>query len=163
MSKQQSPTLPSMIQWTVPEFPQYNRGRWWYVWIGLTTFALLTYAVYSANFLFALIIFMVAIIVFLHSTKTPVQLSVTFDGRGLTIGDRHYLYRDLRSFWVVYDPPEVKTIHILFRSSVKPRLSLQLMEQNPVVIREFLKQFVEENLKEDDEPFTDTLSRFLKL
>ncbi|MBI4262130.1 hypothetical protein HY624_01235 [Candidatus Uhrbacteria bacterium] len=162
MSKKQ-PSLPSMIQWTVPEFPQYVRGQWWYVWVGVCTLVLLSYAVYTANFLFALIIFMGALIVFLHSTKTPSPLSVALDGRGLTIGDRQYPYRDLRSFWIVYDPPDVQAIHILFRSSVKPRLSLQLMDQNPVVIREFLRQFVEENLKEDDEPLTDTLSRFLRL
>lgn len=152
-----------LLEWTVPEFVVHERGLWWYLWAAVIAVAFLTYAVFTANFLFALIIFMAVLIIFLTRSRTPDTVTVRCDGRGLTVGHAQHSYSDLRSFWIVYEPPEVQTLHMLFRSSLRPRLVIQLGDQDPSLIRNFLKRYIEENLEHETEPLSDTLGRVLKL
>jgi hypothetical protein len=151
------------FDWQVDERPRYERGVLWYI----TTFAvgagLLIYSVIVANFLFALIIVMFALIMYLTNMRTPRQVDFRITDMGLMMGDNFYPYKDIRRYWFIYDPPAIKNLYIEFKSSLSPRLCITMEEMNPNLVREVLSQFIYEDFSEDEEPLSDFLARLLKI
>ncbi len=152
-----------VITWEIDESDRYRRGRAWYAIMILIGISLLIYAVASANFLFALLILMFALVIYLTSLKGPENQQVEISQDGIKVGEQFYPYRDVKRYWFVYDPPEVKNMYLDFKAVSRPLLSLPLMDQNPNQIRRVLGQYLPEDFEENEEPFMDFLGRILKL
>lgn len=151
-----------LIAWEFLERPRYQRGRLWYLLMLLAGVGLLIYAVYSANFLFALIVIMFALVIYVTTAIEPRSTRFAVTENGLEIGERIYSYRDIDRFWFYYDPP-IKSLYVHLRGTLAPRLKIDLVDQDPNAVREALNQFVPEDLEEVDEPLSDILSRLLKI
>ena len=67
-------------EWTIQEYENHSRGVWWYIIMISLGLVLVVYGVFTANFLFSLIIILFAIIMFLQSHNTPPQINfkITF-------------------------------------------------------------------------------------
>ncbi len=153
----------AVFEWTVPKYARHHRSKLWYVVAIVIGAVLLLTALRSGNFLFAVIIVMFAVIMVLNSLQEPEEMRVAFTERGLVWGEHYHPYIDIRVFWIVYQPPQIKNIYIEFKSITKPRLLVPLGEQDPVAIREFLKKVVREDTTRNDEPLSDYLGRVLKI
>lgn len=151
------------LRWKFPEFPRYKRGFVWYLVTVIVGAGLLLYALISGNFLFALIILMFALVIYMATVSEPsdVEISITEDGVG--IGQAFYPYREIKNFWFIYEPPTVRNLYIEFKSSMRPRLTVDLEEQNPNEVRRALSRYVPEDLTEEDEPLSDIIGRVFKL
>lgn len=152
-----------MIRWEIDESARNRRGRAWYVIMILTGGSLLIYAVASANFLFALLVLMFALVIYLTSLRRQETVTVEMSPDGITIAKDFYPYREIRRFWFVYEPPEVKNLYLDFKAVTKSLMTLPLIDQNPNQIRQLLGQYLPEDFNEDEEPFLDFLGRILKL
>lgn len=150
-------------RWQIPEYHQYERGRTWYIVMGLITMALITYALFTANFLFALLILLFAAIVFMSHIRPPLMLDFLITDKGVVINNKFYPHADLKSFWLIYEPPAVKNLYLEFQSRVRPPLSVHLDTQEPAIIRETLSKFIVEDGAKKEEPFSDLIWRMLKL
>ncbi len=150
-------------QWAMPETVQYERGRTWYIVMGIITLTLIAYALFTANFLFALMVMLFAAIIFMGHTRAPLMLNVAITEQGVAINNRLYRYPDLKSFWIIDEPPAVKNLYLEFQSSLRPPLSFHLDTQDCVQIRQTLGQFLAEDGEKKEESLTDVLSRLLKL
>jgi type IV secretory pathway VirB3-like protein len=151
------------LVWEVLERPKYERGRLWYLIAIAVAVGLLIYAVATANFLFALIIIMFALILYLSSVVDPRTVRVALTQAGVTVGERFHRYRDISRFWVVYQPPEVKTLYLDLKSGFNSCMPVHLGDVNPNQVRQILAHFVREDLDEDDEPVSDFIGRILKI
>ncbi len=149
--------------WEVPEYPKYERSRLWYLGALLLGALLLFFAFRSGNFLFAVIIVMFGIIIFLNTLREPSEFTFSLTERGMVWGKYYYPFIDIKNFWIVYQPPGVKNIYFEFKSVLHPRIQVPIYEQDPVVLREFLKKVVKEDATRQDEPLTDFLGRILKI
>ena|SRR3989338_4548441 len=154
---------PAFRSWFIPEYTQHERGRGWYAVAALVALGLIAWAIYSVNFLFAVLIVLTAIILLVRHSEMPAQLMVSIFEDGIQAGENFYAYRDLKSFWIIYEPPEVKTLYFDFKSAWRPRLPVPLAEENPVEVRRFLLKYLEEDLSRESEPTSDALSRLLRL
>lgn len=150
-------------QWEIPETAQYQRGRAWYVVMGLIALALIAYALLTANFLFALLILLLAAVIFMSHSRAPLTVKVAITEEGIWLNKKFYRYPDLRAFWIVEEPPLVKSLYLDFQSSVRPSLSVYLDTQEPAIIRETLSKFIAEDGAKKEEPFSDLIWRMLKL
>lgn len=153
----------TLLAWTFLEYTQYERSRSWFFWVGLIMAGLLVYSFFTVNFLFAVIIIMVALVMYLQSRRPPLDIRFEITEDGLKLGEKFYEYKTLKNFWLIYEPPEVKNLYLTFKSSIKPPLLIPLEKQNPLEIRKILLDFLEENLTQEEEPLGDLLSRRLKL
>ena len=153
----------AIIGWEVDEYTRHQRSVFWYVAITVVGVGLIIYALMTANFLFAVIILMFGIISFLSGMREPQRVEVVITNMGTMIGPTFYPFKDLNSFSIIYEPPEVKTLYIDFHSGWRPLMSLSLEETDPNVVREALLPYVTEDLKRNDETLTDMLSRMYKL
>ena len=151
------------FSWTVDEYPQYDRGLFWYVFTVGTGIALLVYSVVTANFLFALIIVMFSLVMYMTHTRAAGRIRFAITDGGVVIGETLYPYKDIKRYWFVYEPPEVKNIYFELKSALSPRITVDLGDKNPNEIREVLGRFVYEDFNEDEEPISDFLARFFKL
>ncbi len=150
-------------EWTIPEYEQHNRGILWYVLTISVGIIFVLYGLFSDNFIFSLIIILAAIIVFLQSHQDPLQVSFKITELGLVVGNRFYDYSELDDFYIIYNPPEVKTLFFSTKSIARPTIRIPLLDQNPLQVRESLQNFLDEDLEKEEEPKSDLLARRWKI
>jgi hypothetical protein len=149
--------------WEAPAWDRHERGSNWYLWMSLVAMALAAYGVLTANYLFSFIIILIAIILILAGNEEPHRVLVQVGHNGIVVDGKLYLYDDLHSFSIIYHPPETKVMYIDHSRSLRPRLRIWLADEDPVAIRSHLKQYLTEDLDLQEEHFSDTLGRLLKL
>ncbi len=152
-----------LLEWEFSDRPYYQRGRLWYSVMLVIGTLLLLYALISANFLFALIVVMFSVVIYVSTIFEPASVRFTVTEDGIEMGDSFVPYREVEKFWFYYDPPAVKNLYLEFKNTFRPRMRIELGEQNPNRVRETLAQFVREDLDQIDEPLSDMFSRIFKL
>lgn len=152
-----------LASWSVSEYEKHERSLAWYIAAGVLGFALFVWAIFTFNYLFALIIVLFSAIVYLRATSDPNMVKFLITTKGVRIGRREYQYKDIDRFWIIYDPPDVKKLYLAFKRSLAPRVMVPLKNQNPVKIREILLDFLFEDLEKEDEPMSEVIGRFAKL
>ncbi len=153
----------TLLEWSVAEYEQHFRPTAWYVIMTIVGSILVGYAIFTDNFMFAIIIVLFAIILFLQSHQEPIVVPFRITELGIIINNRLYKYSELKDFFIIYRPPEVKMLFIETNSTVRPRLRVPLMDVNPNEVRELLLEFLEENLQKEEEPFSDMMARQWKI
>jgi len=162
--EQDAPQIGEVLhQWEVPEYEQHERNAGWYILMFSIGIGLVLYGILTGNFIFALIIILFAIILFLQSHQVPQLVPFKITDLGIIIGDRFYLYSELSGFYLIYQPPEVKTLYLDTKSFFRPLLRIPLLDNNPVEIRHALREFLTEDLEKDEEPAADRLARNWRL
>mgnify|MGYP001583413297 CR=1 FL=1 len=146
-------------EWTISEYDQHERNLAWYIIMLVFGLLLVGYALFTGNFLFALIIILSAIILFLQSQQHPHKIPFKIAELGVIINTRFYPYSELKDFYVIYNPPEVKTLFIETKTSFRPRLRIPLMDEDPNEIRFAMREFLPEDVIKEDEPFSDMIAR----
>lgn len=151
------------ISWQFPEYEQKNRPKWWWllaivVWLGLVIWA----AVAQQSFLYLLILLFAAIIFITLERREPQLLECRITNEGIEVDDHLYLFDDLESFFIIYQPPYIKNLYLI-RKSWRPILAIPLHNQNPAEVKQILALRLKEDLDRIEEPFLDQLARWLGL
>lgn len=149
--------------WEFPEFVKYNRGFLWYIGTAIVIVLLIIFSIASQNYLFIVLILLFAFIMFLRDRRDPKMLTIKLQDRGVSIGERmYYPWSDIKSFWIIYEPPEVKNLYLDFKG-LRPDITIQMQNQNPLEIRKILSDHVIEDVERENESFSDGFSRMFKL
>lgn len=152
-----------VYQWTVKEYEEHDRDRRWYWLMGIIGGALVLYAIIATNYLFALVIVLFAIILFMHDMVAPIEVPFVLTETGMVLGKKYYRFSELKTFWIIYNPPEIKNLYFSLDSFVKHRLQVPLLDVDPRPIRDFLNQYLQEDLEQEEEPLSDRIGRLFKL
>lgn len=152
-----------LVSWKFPEFVRQERGKKWYVGFFVITFGLLIFALVTASFMFIVVILMFVAIVLLSYRREPQEVEFKIAEDGVIIDQRFYKYSELDKFWIIYDPPIVKTLYLDSKATLSPVMSILLEDQNPIKVREILSENLEEDLSREDELNSDVWQRVLKL
>ncbi|TAN33599.1 hypothetical protein EPN28_02195 [Patescibacteria group bacterium] len=152
-----------VYQWSVKEYEEHERDKRWYWLMGAVAALLLVYSLWTANYIFTLIIALFGIILYMQSLQTPLQVNFAITEVGIVLGCKFYRYSELKSFWIIYNPPEVKNLYFSLSSLIRHRLQVPLLDNDPRPIRDFLNQFLQEDLEQEEEPLSDKLGRVFKL
>jgi hypothetical protein len=153
----------SLAEWQTLARPYYKRGVIWYAIAAVVGVVLLAYSFWTANFLFAVLVVMFGIIITLQASRAPEVLDVAVTSVGVLLGARFIPFKDLKSFWIVYDPPGVKNLYLDFKRALFPHEVVMLEDVDPVELREILMQYLIEDGSHDGEPGLDTFSRIFKI
>ena len=149
-------------EWSFPEFVQHERGRTWYIASLVIMLLFLLFAFWEQNYLFALIIVLLAIIFSLQGRRKPQQMYFGIYEGGITFHKKYFPYENLKQFWIIFQPPDVKSLYFSFKT-IRPDLIISLGEQNPLTIRDTLLRFVQEDIEREKENSSNELTRLLKL
>ena len=146
-------------QWTIQEYDQHQRGVRWYIIMITAGLLFVVYGLMSNIFLFSLMIILAGIILFIQSHQAPPQVLFQITELGVVIGRKFYNFSELKNFFIVYQPPEVKNLFFQTSNMVHPILSIPLLDENPVAVRETLLEFIDEDLDTEKEPISVTIAR----
>lgn len=149
--------------WETASFPGRERGPGWYLALAAAALFLIAYAVWTANFLFAFLILLGAVLLILASQKKPRKVLVQIGDLGIVWDGQLSLFQDLDTFAIVYQPPLTKTLYIERKAGVVPRLAISLEDQDPVALRDHLRRYVREDLDLQTEHLSDIVARLLKI
>lgn len=151
------------FQWIVQEYEKYPRSRRWYMITGALAALLIIYAIWSSNILFALVIVLFGVVMYLHEAQEPLEVNFAITETGIVLGRKFYRYSELDRFWIIYNPGDVKNVYFSVKNTFKSTLIIPLFDNDPRPIREYLGQFVLEDLDQEEEPLTYKWARILKI
>ncbi len=152
------------IVWKVPEFEKHERSKNWYITAGIVSVFLLIFALFTSNFLFAIIIITAALITIIHDGKEADLVDIIIDEDGVIIGRKLYDYDVLKNFSVLFKPKEnLQNLYFEFKNPVKQRLSIPLLDNNPLQVRDFLLKYLSEDLERTNMPLSENISKLLKI
>ncbi len=149
--------------WETPAFEKHVRGKAWYFGLAVLAVLLIAYSVWTANFLFAFIIFLSAIILLLVGGQEPKTLLVQVGDNGIVVDGKLRLFQDIGNFGIVYQPPISKVLYMEPRGTLSQRMRIQLEDTDPVELRNHLRQYLQEDLDLQGEHLSDILGRLLRI
>ena len=155
--------MKTQISWDFYQYENIERSKKWYIWSTIIFVLLIIYSIFSANFLFGIIIIIAAIITLLNHHQENYKIKISITQTGIKINKAFYNFKEIKNFWIIYNPPLTKKLYLNFKTSFKPPISIPLEKTNPIKIRKLLKEHIEEDLEKESEPTMEILARILKL
>lgn len=151
-----------IFSWRVPEYFRYNRGIWWYIISILVLAGVITWSIIDKNYLLAVIGLLFYLVVVIYNLREPELIDFIITPDGLKFGRNFYSYEVFENFFIIYEDQGIKNIYFDFKNPFRGRLVIPLDDQEIIAIREFLLQFLEEDLERKSEPLSQQLGRWLK-
>ncbi|HTW96070.1 MAG TPA: hypothetical protein VMD74_00215 [Candidatus Methylomirabilis sp.] len=175
-----------VITWEIPEYQSEKKTKLWYLIAAVIALALLTYAIFTQDYIFAIIIVFAGVLIIIFDGGPTKTLTVSLSDRGVTVGKEFYEYDQIEDFFIVYRPEEgIKKLYLEFKRFAKPtlpnneprryewlfwlanfartRFSLPLENMNPIIIRRNLLKYLKENLERNNIPLSEQLTKLFKL
>ncbi|KKW36854.1 MAG: hypothetical protein UY81_C0011G0009 [Candidatus Giovannonibacteria bacterium GW2011_GWA2_53_7] len=152
-----------LLAWAIPEYEKHDRGMRWYVISSIIGVGLVLFAILTANFLFAIILVMVGIIMFLSSQRDPDWVPFAITPGGFLIGTHFHPFYEFRNFSVLYQPPQLKCLYLVSETRVRPTIKIPLEDMDPNAVRNLLLEVLPEDLERVEESLTELILRVYKL
>ena len=89
-----------LLSWKIPEHTRHQRGRLWYFLAFILGGFCIVYGVLTSNFLFSLIIILLAIIYGLLHMQEPNSIDFSITDGGISLGAEEISYKNVKNFWV---------------------------------------------------------------
>jgi len=152
----------TLLKWTALEYIKYNKGPVWTTIAGSLAAALIAYAILSGSWTMALAFLTLSLVYYIQHRQEPRSVTVEITEMGVKIAGQLYHWSHMRAFWILYEPPYVKTLHIRFVKKHKQDLVVQLHNQSPIEVRKLLLAQIPEWEGKEEAPL-DALIRAFKL
>ena len=137
------------MEWQAPEFQYFSKSKVWFTVLFFIAAAIEIYFIVYGDFFAFATFLLVFFVVFLYAVKKPRLLRLKIDNQGVYIDGKLYSFDGIKSFWLFYDPPETKEIFFKRSGTMYTDLALPLGNQDPVIMRDFLKKYLPEVKKEE--------------
>ncbi len=144
-------------QWEAPEFEVYEKSNRWYIIAGIFLLAIITYAMLTNGPIMAITFILVGIVGYVHLQKDPSIVTFTITSQGIIAGKDMYLFDNINSFWIFYEPNHMETISLHTKAAMFPFVHIPLQDEDPVYIREMLLPYVQEIKQEPS--MVDTIEK----
>lgn len=148
------------VKWHALKFIPHQKTAVWFITFFVIAGALITYAIYTRNLLTIVTFSIFTVIVLIFAVQKPGNLEYEISTTGVRMGQMFIPYRNIKKFWIIYHP-ENKTVNFETTAYLNNQISLQLGSQDPIVIRQFLKNYLQEDL-EKEESLSEIISRKVK-
>lgn len=159
----QKSQLPEEISWKAPNMYRQERSPFWYAMFALLSAGSIIFAIFYDGSVLTLITFILIIVsIGLFSFQSPKEIKYQLTSEGITIGQAFYPHKTIKGFWIEYSPPHTKTLSFETTAYINNKVSAQLGDQHPVLIKLYLTQFLYEDLDHQDS-LRETLAKRLKI
>lgn len=149
------------ISWEAPSFYYNPQKRY----LSLTIIALLVGAiallVFRYDTLTSIFMIVASLVLILYGKQKPIASKIKIDQSGILVDDRMYYYKDLKSFWIDYNPGGPREFSIESMKWYMPYIKVLLNEQNPIEVRSLVINFLPE--QEHENSLADHIGRKLGL
>lgn len=149
------------LSWDAPLLAGGGKSFAWQASVIVITSGVMVAMVVLENYTAAVFFAVAALVVLLSASSRRQVISFGIDGRGVRAGDRLFIFDDLRSFWIFYEPGVRAELSLRSRKVAMPYIHIPLGEMNPARVHEALSRYIPERRQQDS--VVDHLSRHLGL
>ena len=151
----------ALFHWQAPEFETYEKSNRWYLIAALILAAIVIYALITNSLIMAITFILIGVVGYIYLQKEPRILNffITYDG--IVVENEIYDFDDIKSFWIFYEPGQIKVISLHMKGKLLPYVHIPIHNEDPVKIRKILLQFIPEVKQEIT--MIDTIERLLRL
>ena len=147
--------------WQDYEYPYYPKSAYWMAIFALIVIILLATSIFwLKNYFFSLLILGAAALIYTFANKKPKKITFRINENGIEADHSFFPYKNIKSFWIFYHPPEIKEISIKTKALINPEIKIPLGDQDLVQIRHFLLKYLPE--EEHEESLLEILLRIIK-
>jgi len=173
-----------VISWRITERQGQPKTKKWYIIAGIIGILLIAYAIFTSDFIFAVIILICAVLIVITEKYQPAELEIALSDKGVKVGKEFYDYEKIDNFSIVYKPEEnIKNLYLEFKRFAKPeleepssyewllwllnfsrtRISAPLENMNPLLIRKNLLKYLKEDLERTNIPLSEQLTDLFRM
>jgi len=148
------------ISWHAPEYLHRQRHPDWYWGVGVFGAALFVFAMMTSNILFAALVLVAVITIFILAIRAPRELACEVTPSGISIDELKYPYAGLHSFWIDADNEAERKLIIASKKTLAPYIIIPLSND---VYEESLRSYLKKYLLEEEhhEPFPQKIMEYL--
>jgi len=150
----------SLLSWKTQEFEQQKKGPMWFVVFAVVVVGLIFLAFWWKAFTMMVFLILAVFLIIIYALKEPRTVIFSITPLGVDIDNVMYKYSDMSSFWIFYEPPEIKELNIKLTRGFFPHLSIPLGKTDPNDIRKILLEYLPE--KKEKLSVADGIARKLK-
>ena len=150
---------PNIFSWTAPEHIKMNRSKSWYLYLALILAAIITYAIYNNSPVMAIIFILFGVMSYIFINKEPSLIEFRITKEGVIVKNELYEFEKVESFWIYYEPGEMKALTLHLKDTILPYVHLPLGNQDPIELKEVVSRYVPEEVEKVS--FIDGFERFL--
>lgn len=151
------------FSWSHQDYINYQKDRRWYIISALILVLAVAWSIWDKNYFFAIFLVLFYSVVLLYEKRLPRTIDFYITVEGIKSGNNFYFYREIQYFYIIYRANGIKNLYVEFKNPFSGRLVIPLDGQNAVAIRDYLLQFIDEDLEREAEPLSEQLRKFLRL
>jgi len=131
--------------------------------VSLTLFAIAALMqIFQKNIITTIFFGLLGVVILIRAGKKPEVVDFEINPLGIKVGERLYGFREIKSFWIEYDPAlDIRELSLQLKKWYHTYVKIPIYEQNPVQLRLVLLNFLPE--VEHKDTLADTVSRRLGL
>lgn len=150
------------IEWKALEHPRHERGRLWYITVGVLTTAAIAWGLFFNAWTFSLVVMVFVFVYALLHRDEAEEVEVKISSIGIKVGHRKYPYNRIKAFWVIYEPPMTRSLYIRVNGDIAVDIAIELNDQNPAEVRDFLIERIPE-MEGKNQSLTELFLRIFKI
>lgn len=152
-------SINSIHWWKGAEFEAREKNHKWQFAAAILLAAIVGYAVYTNSPIMAITFILIGVVGYIQLQKEPRTISFHITAEGVAAGREIYEFEEMNSFWIFYDPPQMKVLSLHMKEKIIPYVHIPLHSEDPVKIRSIMMDFVPETKHEMT--LADALERIL--
>jgi hypothetical protein len=149
----------ALLHWRAPEYEKYEKSRQWYLYVSLILLAVIAYAVYTDSPVMAITFILIGVVGYIFINRAPQVIDFAVTQEGIIIGREIYDFENIKSFWIFYEPHDIKVVSLHIRNKLMPYIHIPIHEENPIEIRRLLLKYIPE--EKQDPSLMDILERLI--
>ncbi len=116
--------------------------------------------IFQKNVITTIFFGMLGVVILIRAGKKPEVVDFEISPLGVKVGERLYGFREIKSFWIEYDPAlDIKELSLQLKKWYRAYIKIPIYDQNPVQLRLILLAFLSE--AEHEDTLADIVSRKL--
>jgi hypothetical protein len=96
-------TKANVVKWEAEEYITHDKNAGWYIGLAIVGLALVALSVWLKWWTFTVLIVLCVVSLLLYVLRPPRKIKYEVDGKGLTEGEKTYLFEDYRAFGILQD------------------------------------------------------------
>lgn len=138
-----------LISWTAQEFVKREKGKTWFIMLGIAALALFVIGILMKNYIFSIIIVLSFFLIFVQALRHPQKMKTEiFEDRIVVNNFVQIPFKEIRSFWI-FEEPDFISLSIETKKLTQPKIYLPLGQQETNSLRQILTKFIKEVKQEE--------------
>ena len=152
----------TLYEFTTLECRNHKRGKTWFIGMGTIVILVVLWGIFSQSISLILLAILLGGVYTITHNKQSSPITVSFSDIGLTWNTKFFQYQTIKTFWIIWKPGKVQSLHIILSSGLQREIIIPIEGQDVGKIRDILGYYIPET-EGRSERMSDWLIRKLKL